>query len=317
MSEWEETTSIAVAPEVGFDESQDDERAYLIVIAGSSVGEMHKLDQPVTVLGRSVDANVRILDDGISRHHARIRLEGDKVVVEDMGSRNGTFCNGARKTFHVLQDGDKLQLGRTTILKFTYHDHLEESFQKQMLDSALRDGLTHAYNKRYFMDRLESEIQFALRHRVNLGLLLLDLDHFKVINDTHGHLAGDRVLAEFAQAMHRSIRNEDVLARFGGEEFAIITRAIGRNDVLRFAERLRRQTAELDVEFEGTPIPLTVSIGIATVPEDPAQSPADLLRAADEALYAAKKEGRNRVMLSELDASRQTQEIDLENCSPL
>jgi diguanylate cyclase (GGDEF)-like protein len=312
--DWDETTSIAAAPAEQYLEESEQETAYLIVIAGSNVGEMHKLDGEVTVLGRGAEASIRLIDDGISRSHARIRVEGDRVVVEDMGSRNGTFCNGEKTTFHELQDGDKLQLGRTTILKFSYHDHLEENFQKQMLDSALRDGLTQAYNKRYFVDRLDSEIQFARRHQVNLGLILMDLDHFKAINDTHGHLAGDRVLADFAAAMHRSIRHEDVFARYGGEEFAIITRTIDREDVHRFAERLRKQTAGLKIEFEGKSIPLTVSIGIATVPENPARSPEELLQTADDALYQAKHAGRNKVVLSEANGEnsiKETQKIEV------
>ncbi len=297
MNDWDDTTSVALEPETAEDNPTRD-RAYLIVIAGTNVGEMHKIDSNLTVLGRSVDATIRLTDDGISRHHCRIRVEGDSLVVEDLASRNGTFCNGERFSHHELQDGDKLQLGKTTILKFSYHDHLEESFQKQMLESALRDSLTGAYNKRYFMDRLDSEIKFALRHNVNLALMIMDLDKFKNINDTYGHLAGDKVLSVFARAMLKSIRNEDVLARYGGEEFAIITRAISRVDVLRFAERLCRETAALLIESEGVRIPVTVSIGIATVPEDRANSPEELIKSADDMLYEAKRQGRNRVIMS-------------------
>ena len=162
------------------------------------------------------------------------------------------WCAAARiRGTRPLNDGDKIQLGRTTILRFTYHDRLDESFQKQMFDSALRDGLTGAYNKRYFLDRLESELKFALRHRTPLSLLMLDLDHFKRVNDTHGHPVGDRVLKAFADTIHRSIRNEDVFARYGGEEFAIISRAtpLARASVL--GERLRRATSALAVDGGG------------------------------------------------------------------
>jgi diguanylate cyclase (GGDEF)-like protein len=298
MSDWDDTTSVALQPEIETDLDSPRDRAYLIVIAGSNVGEMHKIDREATVLGRSIDAHVRLIDDGISRHHCRIRMESGQLVVEDMKSRNGTFCNGEKTSFHVLEDGDKLQLGKTTILKFSYQDHLEENFQKQMFDSALRDGLTGAYNKRYFMDRLDSEIKFSLRHQVNLALMLLDLDHFKLINDNHGHLAGDKVLSTFAKAMHKSIRNEDVLARYGGEEFAIITRSISRDDIMRFAERLCRETSELDISYNDVKIPVTVSIGVATVPEDRARTPVELIEAADRVLYEAKKGGRTRVVMT-------------------
>lgn len=298
MNDWDDTTSVALKPEVIDGDNPLRDRAYLIVIAGTNVGEMHKVDRNLTVLGRSVDTTIRLIDDGISRHHCRIRVEGERLIVEDLASRNGTFCNGERFTHHELQDGDKLQLGKTTILKFSYHDHLEESFQKQMLESALRDGLTGAYNKRYFMDRLDSEIKFSLRHKVNLALMLMDLDKFKDVNDTYGHLAGDKVLSMFGKAMHKSIRNEDVLARYGGEEFAIITRAISRSDVKRFAERLCRETSELIIMSEGVRIPISVSVGVATVPEDRASTPQELIKSADDMLYEAKRTGRNRVVMS-------------------
>lgn len=299
-SEWDDTTSIANVPEQQTPTGTRD-RAYLIVIAGSNVGEMHKIDADSdSVLGRSVDANIRLIDDGISRHHCRIRSEGGKLYIEDLASRNGTFCNGSRCTHHELQDGDKLQLGKTTILKFSYQDHLEENFQKQMLESALTDGLTGAYNKRYFMERLDSEIKFSQRHRVNLSLMLMDLDHFKQVNDTHGHLAGDMVLGRFAELIQQSIRNEDVFARYGGEEFAIITRAIPRTAAYRFADRLRHETSELVFVAEGIQIPVTVSIGLACLPEDSASTPEELIAIADTNLYQAKHAGRNRVVMSDL-----------------
>ncbi|MCP4445934.1 MAG: diguanylate cyclase [Myxococcales bacterium] len=298
MTDWDDKTSFALEPEVTEQEKDARDRAYLIVIAGSNVGEMHKLDHKLTILGRSVDSNIRLIDDGISRHHCRVRVEAEQVMVEDLASRNGTFCNGERFSHHVLQDGDKLQLGQTTILKFSYHDHLEESFQKQMLESALRDGLTGTYNKRYFLDRLGSEIKFAVRHKDNLAIILMDLDKFKLVNDTYGHLAGDKVLTRFAQMVQHSIRNEDVFARYGGEEFAIITRSISRADVYHFADRLRQEASELTIEFDGARIPITVSMGIATIPEDSAEPPEQLIKSADDMLYEAKRGGRNRIVMT-------------------
>ena len=168
-----------------------------------------------------------------------------------------------------------------------------------MLDAALRDGLTRAYNRRFFMERLESEIRFALRHRTTIALLMIDLDRFKDINDRHGHLAGDHTLATFAAWIEKTIRGEDVFARYGGEEFAILTRATSRSDAYRFAERLRRGIGNQRIEYNGVHLPLTVSIGVASVPNDPADSPLGLVRAADSALYRAKEGGRNRVALSE------------------
>src|ERR1700733_6895246 len=114
------------------------DRAYLVVLAGTSVGEMYKIEADKTIIGRGQRAQVRLLDDGISREHPQTCLEGNHILLEDLGSTNGTFCNGLKVDRKELVDGDKILVGSTTILKFTYHDNLDEIFQKQMYESALR-----------------------------------------------------------------------------------------------------------------------------------------------------------------------------------
>ncbi|HWM85524.1 MAG TPA: GGDEF domain-containing protein [Kofleriaceae bacterium] len=295
MTDWDDTTHVSRPPHEAAPRSNE-ERAYIVVLAGSNVGEMYKISDQDIVLGRGAGADIRLVDEGISRFHCRIRAKVDHLVVEDLQSRNGTFLNGQRIDLRQLEDGDKIQIGRTTVLKFSFHDQIEESFQRKMFDSALRDGLTRAYNKRFFLDRLHSEVRFALRHQSPLGLLLLDIDHFKRVNDQWGHLAGDRVLGEFAGLIMESVRDEDVFARYGGEEFAVLSRLISAGDCARFAERLRRSVEQLKAEYDGTIIPITVSIGVASVPVLRVQTANDLLRAADRALYQAKQAGRNRVV---------------------
>jgi two-component system, cell cycle response regulator len=298
--DWDDET--AVSPEAPEGANREEargrarDRAYLIVLTGSSVGEMYKIAKTEVVLGRGQQADVQVLDDGVSRRHAQIKLAGDKMIVEDLGSRNGTFVNGERiNVVHILADGDKIQVGGTTILKFTYHDHLDESFQRRMYESALRDGLTRAFNKKYFLDRIESEFRFAKRHAVPLSLLLFDIDHFKRINDDHGHLAGDHVLTCVAKKVAESIRNEDVFARYGGEEFAVLCRAIELDNAILFAERLRKGIHTMDCRYQGKVLPVTVSFGVASLPQVEAEDPVGLIGAADKALYAAKRKGRNRV----------------------
>jgi two-component system, cell cycle response regulator len=295
LTDWDDTTHVSRPPHEVAPRSSE-ERAYIVVLAGSNVGEMYKISGENMTLGRGGSADIRLVDEGISRFHCRIRTEDGQLVVEDLQSRNGTFLNGQRVGLCRLADGDKIQIGRTTVLKFSFHDQLEESFQRKMFDSALRDGLTRAYNKRFFLDRLHSEVRFALRHQAPLGLLLLDIDHFKRVNDRHGHLAGDRVLSEFSGFILESIRDEDLFARYGGEEFAVLSRLITAEDCERFAERLRRGVEHLSVEYDGQVIPVTVSIGIACLPELKVQTSNELLRAADRALYQAKQRGRNRVV---------------------
>ena len=192
---------------------------------GASVGEMYKIEGEKTVIGRGQKAQIRLLDDGISREHAQLVIEGEPRRPAGPRARpTAPSATASRSIASELVDGDKILVGSTTILKFTYHDNLDEIFQKQMYESALRDGLTKAFNKKYFTDRLESEFTFATRHASPLALVLFDIDHFKKVNDTHGHQAGDHVLSELSTLLTGALRAEDVFARYGGEEFAVICR---------------------------------------------------------------------------------------------
>ena len=271
------------------------ERAYVIVIAGPSVGEMFKLDQGGAI-GRGDGCEFRIRDSEISRQHARIFQDGEDMWIEDLGSTNGTFVNGSPVDRRALNDGDKIQIGTTTILKFSYHDRLDEEFQRQMYESALRDGLTKAYNKKYFAERLESEYAYADRHRTPLSLILFDLDYFKQVNDTYGHLAGDQVLSDLARYVATTIRKEDVFARYGGEEFALLSRGIDREGANHFAERLRSGIEKHRFEHEGRLLPVTISVGVASTPHARIADATSLVAVADRALYGAKQAGRNRIV---------------------
>ena len=274
---------------------EDKPRPYLLVLAGTSVGEMHRIAKEKTVMGRGDKVDVRLFDEGISREHAQLVQQGEKVFLEDLGSTNGTFCNGTRVQRQALAHGDKILLGSTTILKFSYHDKLDEMFQRQMSESALRDGLTKTFNKRYLSERLESEFTYATRHSTPLVLLFLDIDHFKRINDAYGHPAGDFVLAELSKLVSDTLGPEDILARYGGEEFAIISRGgqVSEGEVM--AEGLRRLVEKHPFVFENRPISVTISVGVAGIPHPGVQSAADLIAVADEMMYEAKRSGRNRV----------------------
>ena len=271
------------------------DRAYLVVLAGASVGEMYKVEGAKTIIGRGQKAQIRLFDDGISREHAQILIEGDHIVLQDLGSTNGTFCNGLKVDRRELVDGDKILVGSTTILKFTYHDNLDEMFQKQMYESALRDGLTKAFNKKYFTDRLESEFTFSSRHGTPLALVLFDIDHFKKVNDTHGHQAGDHVLTEISTMLSSTLRAEDVFARYGGEEFGVICRGSDVAQAQVVGERLRKAVEAHRFEYSGTHIPVTISVGVAVLPNPAVKDANDLVLFADQALYKSKNAGRNRV----------------------
>ncbi len=302
--DWDDETKISAKEELNRPTPKDRDRAYLIVLAGSSVGEMYKITDQSTVIGRGQQADIQVIDEGISRRHAEIMHRGDEIIIRDLGSTNGTYCNGDKISEHTLTDGDKIQVGSTTILKFTFHDSLDESFQRQMYESALRDGLTKIFNKKYFLDRLESEFAYAVRHRTPLSLVMFDIDHFKRINDTHGHLAGDYALSTLAKIVSDKIRQEDVFARYGGEEFAVICRGIDLAGALAFGERIRRCVDGQAFVYNGIDIKVTVSVGVAAVPEVGMKEPQELIGSADDALYQAKRQGRNRVISGNTAASK-------------
>jgi len=274
--------------------------AYLVVLQGSNVGEMHKIEGPEVVIGRAMNVQVRLNDDGISRRHCRVLSIGGQVIIEDLGSANGTLVNGEMIQHHALKEGDKVRLGANTMLKFTYQDKLDETFQQQMYDAALRDGLTKAYNKKFFTDRLDTEFAYAKRHRAMLSLLMYDVDHFKRVNDTYGHLAGDAVLVHLARITQATIRTEDVLARYGGEEFAVICRGTPLLNAGVLGERLRARVESELFDYQGTRLPVTISVGVAALPEANVGAWLDLVKEADSALYEAKRSGRNRVCINGL-----------------
>jgi diguanylate cyclase (GGDEF)-like protein len=294
----EDTTRMA-PPTSGPEGQGGQTDAYLMVLAGSGLGELHKIDKDRYVIGRGDKVNLRFLDDGISREHAMISREPAGIVLEDLGSTNGTYCNGNRVQRQALAEGDKILLGSTTILRFSYHDRLEEAFQRQMTESALRDGLTHAYNKRYFGERLDSEVQYALRHGTPLALVFLDIDHFKRINDVHGHPAGDHVLVQLATLVTSMLGEEQSLARYGGEEFAIVARGADVQAAAALSERVRASVEAHPFAYQGTRIPVTVSIGVAGLPHPKTPGAAELISRADEAMYEGKRAGRNQVRIAD------------------
>ena len=273
--------------------------AYLIIISAKSpatIGKMTKVDKAELIMGRSTEAAVQIEDDGVSRKHAKVLVgPNGQFQLVDLGSTNGTYLNGIKVAVAQLQDGDKIQIGSNTVIKFSIQDQLEEQYQRSIYESATRDGLTRTFNKKYFMDTLRKEFAYCLRHRVPLSLVMFDVDHFKKINDTWGHPAGDFVLTRIAHKVNETVRAEDLFARYGGEEFALMLRESAVDKALRCAERCRKAIDSTEFSFNGTPIKVTISLGVATLFDSDFAQPEDLIGAADKYLYRAKKGGRNRV----------------------
>ncbi|MGH7298064.1 MAG: GGDEF domain-containing protein [Polyangiaceae bacterium] len=283
---------VAIAAAVG--SRVGNQRPWLVVVSGSdSIGKMYRLKHGITI-GRSPQCDVRLDEDGVSRRHARIeQTQEGAVEVVDLGSSNGTFVNGASVSRAALRDGDKIQIGPTTILKFSYQDDLDEALQRNLYESATRDPLTQAANRRSFDDALARELAFAGRHGRALSVVVFDVDHFKRVNDSHGHPAGDHVLRRLAQIVSANIRGEDLFARVGGEEFALLLRDIDGEGARQCAERLRSAVESAAFEQDGALIPVTISAGVAT--RVVGSTPEAIVKEADGRLYEAKQAGRNRV----------------------
>ena len=243
-------------------------RPSLIVVQGIDRGSSLIIDRSPMLIGRGEECDFIISDDGISRIHARVVLDDqNRCIIEDMNSTNGIWVGRERVARHVFSEGDKVVLGRSTILRFMRVDTFDEHYQSQMYESAVKDGLTGVFNRRYFDDMLRSELSFAVRHRTHLSAILFDLDHFKKVNDTWGHLVGDDVLCRVARAVARTLRGEDLAARYGGEEFVVLARNIAPEGAVALAERLRQIVQDLRIlTEEGIRVPVTISqIGRAHV----------------------------------------------------
>lgn len=278
-------------------------KACLIVIRGRSVGHILELQKLPAVVGRAPDVELTLDDVAVSRRHAQLEKTAEGFVIQDLGSTNGVFVNGIRVQRQKLRDGDRLQVGTTTILKFCMQDELEASFQKTLYDSATRDSLTGLYNRRFFLDTLEVDFQYSYRNDTPLSLLMLDLDHFKMVNDSHGHPAGDTVLKGTSGLIQRGLRSEDVASRHGGEEFAVLLRYTDGPHGYAIAERIRQSIEEHRFEYDGRVIRVTASIGLASLEGRSYRTWQGLIEAADAYLYKAKQQGRNRTYYVGLDTT--------------
>jgi diguanylate cyclase (GGDEF)-like protein len=269
-------------------------KPYLVAIAGLELGAIWELGPP-QVIGRGETAHISVSGASVSRRHAEIWVDAEGVWIRDLGSNNGTVVNGRRVESALLRDGDRIEIGASTILRLSYHDEVEAAFHARLRDSAIRDALTGLHNRRAFEDRIPGEIAYARRHRTPLALLLFDIDHFKSINDAHGHQAGDAVLVAVARLAQRTLRTEDLIVRYGGEEFLVTCRNLDRTGACALAERLRRAVESLSVPHGKNRLRVTISVGVAVGVSDAAPDASTLIALADQALYEAKRAGRNRV----------------------
>jgi two-component system, cell cycle response regulator len=273
----------------------------LTFLSGDALGKELPLLRPQVSFGRGTECDVVLTDPAVSRKHVQLtrrklvrtgKDDSVRVVLQDMGSTNGTLVNYRRVQKAVLKPGDKIVLGQT-ILKYEHRDIADRNFYDEIYKLATTDGLTGLLNKASIMRQLGDEMEKAQRYRRKLSVLLIDIDNFKGLNDTLGHIAGDQALRLVAEVLRTTLRRQDRAGRFGGEEFLILLPETGQRGAMTSAERIRR-------EIERTVAPglyvantVTASIGVASFPAKSEDS-RSILEAADAALYRAKGMGKNR-----------------------
>jgi diguanylate cyclase (GGDEF)-like protein len=267
------------------------ERPCLVVIAGAELGQTAELNRDAVAIGRDEQCALFINSDLVSRHHATVLRVEERHALRDEKSTNGTFVNDERVVGTVLlSDGDKIRIGRT-VIKYT-RSPLEVGYLEHVMGLATHDALTGAFNKRRFEDSFPTEVARATSGKRPLSLLLFDIDYFKRINDTHGHSAGDAVLRDLTNVVKACLSDSDLLARVGGEEFAVLL-AVDLEEVRERAERLRSAVEAHDFRWDGERVPVSVSIGVGALGS--ADTPESLYDRVDGLLYQSKDGGRNRV----------------------
>lgn len=308
MSNDKTSTQLSTAaPSIGLGEdrlSAVSRPTYLVVISGGLPGALHRLGPQGTNLGRARENGIRFADLGVSRVHASVVVDGQgEAWITDLASTNGTFLNGERlpaKAPRRLRDGDRVRFGPTVLVKFVRLDASEERFHSELFERAVRDPLTGLFHRGYFLEQAGPLAALSEARGLGIALLMLDVDHFKRVNDNLGHDAGDHVLREVSSVLRESTREDDLVARYGGEEFVIALPVAAPDLATERAERVRvhiEQRTILAPDFPDAPIRVTVSIGLAFSQPGRLRPVPALISAADRCLYAAKRSGRNRVVI--------------------
>jgi two-component system cell cycle response regulator len=270
---------------------------HLIIFSGNNSGRRHKLRRGTATIGRSPRTDISINDDRVSRVHCIIEWMGDTITIEDKASTNGTFVDSCRISRAILSPGVTFQVGHS-MMKIEYKTEAEIRLEESLLYSATFDTLTGIFNRYHFTKLALMELAYASRHRLPVGIIIADIDDFKSINDTYGHPWGDFVLSKFANIVIENKRTEDLVARYGGDEFIILPRGdVSQETMHAYCERIRHAVEDFKFSFDTAPIGITVSIGFHFKKSDladPETMISDLIHTADQALYLAKEKGRNR-----------------------
>lgn len=274
----------------------------LVVLTGKQLGQRIRLEQPA-VIGRDPEADLMLTDREVAWHHCRVELQGARWVVVDLsGEGQRTEVNGERIVERALSPEDQIIVG-ATVVRFELHDPVEQAYDDAVLERLNKDELTGLLARRAFDAQVASELIAAARRDETVGAIVLDVDRLKEINDEHGHLAGAAVIAAVGGAIGEGLPEDALACRLGGDEFAVAVPGIDREATLTLAEQLRARVLAMTVEYEGVTLTARVSVGVAEFPTDGDMANA-LLRAADLAMYEAKRAGGDRVSCAPRDDTR-------------
>jgi diguanylate cyclase (GGDEF)-like protein len=263
--------------------------------ANARLGRCHLLDRPLH-LGRDAICEIYVDEPAVSRCHARIVERNGDYYVADLRSTNGTFVNNSRVDVRKLIDGDYLRVG-DHIYRFLAGGNIEAEYHEEIYRRTITDALTGIHNKRFLVEFIERELARCVRHQRPLAVVMFDIDHFKAINDAHGHLVGDAVLRCLGARLSEQIRRDELFARYGGEEFAVVLPETDVDGAARLAERLRGLVAGRPFEHDGRALSLTISLGLTATAGEETLSAGQFIARADEKLYQAKARGRNCVAM--------------------
>jgi diguanylate cyclase (GGDEF)-like protein len=264
----------------------------LTVLTGGPIGMLHTLGEEAdTLIGRGSSADLQVTSRSTSRRHAQIRIDPrGGAVVEDLGSTNGTYLNGKLIRRYRLKDGDRLHLGPSTILKFSYQDEIERDFYQDLVDREIKDTFTGIYSKRYVFNQIVNSCAHAERYKTRLSLLIFAIDGFWRIHEVYDRAATNYVVKTIARIVRRELRADDVFARYGRDRFMVLARDLDDKGTVMLARRTRRAVKARRIIFDGMTLPVTISLGIGTMSAH-VKDPAALIRQAEDYLRMARYAG--------------------------
>jgi len=290
-----------------------DNEPYLSVSIGNDMGKLFHIHKKRMSVGRSPEADIVINDEMISWDHFFVDYVEGEVYFQDNDSTNGVFVNGVKSESGQLKAGANLQIG-DTVMKLEMLAPYDVELRQGLFQRANFDLLTGAYNRHYFMDYAVKEIALAQREQLAIKLIMLDLDHFKDINDSLGHPTGDYVLREISHLIDGAMREYDLLCRYGGEEFILMLMGkVSLVDVEKICERIRCLVEEHSFEFGGELLSVTASFGVCYLENVGGHTVESVIDMADKALYVSKENGRNMVTVStDIPSDAESTEISSE-----